>query len=334
DIISIVFDKSSKEFSFYYDDKNDITVLIKRLELESYIEDIECKFNISMKVNKLGKLIKYYNNSDNKKIAKLCDSLKIEQELIGKCIESTVDNSDCVNLECKESSCIGKTESNVIYKGGNGLYLVKSQKDNNFVTIVHDNVAEILKQMLDSRNALSNKPIISESTKKDTPIYIFLALIFISMIVMLVGIYTPLKPGKTGVILTLMKTGGGAVFFALIVIFILFSNRKPDAKTKKDLVFVCGISFLAIILLIYLSYNGIKALGGDTKEITSNNYSVERSMVFLSRDRLLLKVNSGNETISIEVTKSMYKELRNSNKPIKVTYYPYINIVNDIQYLE
>ena len=164
---------------------------------------------------------------------------------------------------------------------------------------------------------------------------ISIVILFVLAAIMLLGVCTPLIPGKIGVIQELITCIGGILFALYLIGFIITCSIKLKTKLDKGSICCLIVFFLIAIALVFGSSNSIKAIGSEPKEITSYDYYVDYERTrSKARDNYKLIINIENDkTLNIEITKSMYLELKQTKIPIKITYYPYVNIIDDFEYL-
>ena len=164
-------------------------------------------------------------------------------------------------------------------------------------------------------------------------IKILVALFLFFAMITLIGFLSFGQAGVMGLIQNLMKWGGltiVSVLLEFIVVIAIFKQRKIDIKTM--IVFVT----LAILCIVgvFSSFMTIKAFGTEKESIVCFDYELEYNNVIRSADKcsLIVKGEDGN-TVAISITVEMYKKLSGETRPIKVTYYPYVNIVDAIEYV-
>lgn len=162
-----------------------------------------------------------------------------------------------------------------------------------------------------------------------------LAFLFVFVGIALVGFLTPVQAGVLGLIQNLMKWGGIALVFAylgIVAVVTLFSAKTIDVKSIVAVVIMATLSIIGA----YFSLQTVRAFNAQKEIVVSSEYKVKDNVVrrsFLDVRRLTVTKEDGS-TVTIEITRDMYNELKQDKRTIKVTYYPYVNIVDTIEYID
>ena len=162
-----------------------------------------------------------------------------------------------------------------------------------------------------------------------------LVILFCIVVITLVGVLMPIQTGVIGLVQNLMKWGGIALVFAylgIVAVVTMFSAKTIDVKSIVAVVLMATLSIIGA----YFSLQTVKAFNASKEIVVSSEYKVKDNVVrrsFLDVRRLTVTKEDGS-TVTIEITRDMYNELKQDKRTIKVTYYPYVNIVDTIEYVD
>ena len=170
--------------------------------------------------------------------------------------------------------------------------------------------------------------------KKEKKERFILVVIVVLAIIAFTGALTPVQAGVLGLIQNLMKWGGLTLLFGcidLIVIVALISAKKIDKKS----IFVLVLLTSFCIFGSFFSFQTIRAFSSPKETVVCSDYKLRYNVVRKSTNtRRLTMIKEDGSTVTIEITRDMYNELKQDKRTIKVTYYPYVNIVDTIEYID
>lgn len=156
--------------------------------------------------------------------------------------------------------------------------------------------------------------------------------VVIEIILMAVIILTPDMMGMPGVI----KKTAGAVVFAVAGVFILLLCIK-DNKMKISVRAICV--FLGILCILYGAIyvsKGVRAFSGGVQTITVTEYELHVEYK-KGADTYMVRTKINGKTEQIILNKNTFNriweelnESNNENNSITISYYPYIDIAEEI----
>ena len=165
--------------------------------------------------------------------------------------------------------------------------------------------------------------------KSKTLKFILCFLTIISVIAMVM----PMQQGIEGVYQIIL--GKIAILILAVIIIIVFAykiyiNKKAE-KDDKICLFIITIIVLFCIYRISFSAMG---LAEGIQTVHCDDYKVDYHNVYVAHDNYLLDFEADGQKGSVYITRDMYNRLKHSDKEIIVTYYPYIDIVDEIIFVE
>ena len=154
-------------------------------------------------------------------------------------------------------------------------------------------------------------------------------IVVLGMIGIITGII-PLQMGMVGVIQELIR----AICFSIVLILLIMILIKEDCKVKrirKGNLLLYIVFLIGVLLFANRIIEAILAVEEGPQSVVSNDYEVDFHTTYGAHSSYILKINcSDGSRRNVYMSKEYYYELRGSNKAIKVAYYPYIDIVEEI----
>lgn len=95
--------------------------------------------------------------------------------------------------------------------------------------------------------------------------------------------------------------------------------------------------FFSILLIFMGAYNGsllVKGITSEKEVFEGNTYTVNKVITYRSKNSYQLNINDkkSSKRIEMKIDSSTYTNLKFNEPDIKVTYYPYINVIDKIEY--
>lgn len=158
-------------------------------------------------------------------------------------------------------------------------------------------------------------------------IYFFLLVLAVFIICFLI----PTQMGRIEVIKTLIED----VCMVMIgILFIAMGVPLIIQKTKvgySALIVVFGI--MLVVLAPFGCLNAIRGLQAGPKVIENGSYELGHSSHrgFTSY-YMIMTLDNGNGSVKVKVDKNTYQYLNTNTPNLTISYYPYVNIANEVVY--
>lgn len=157
--------------------------------------------------------------------------------------------------------------------------------------------------------------------------YFFILVLVVCLICFLI----PMQMGRIEVIKTLIK------YVCMVVIGILFIVMGILPIIQKTKVRYSALIVIFGIMLVALGpfgcSNAIRGLQAGPKVIENGNYELAHSShKGFTSYYLTVTPDNGNGSVKIKVDKNTYQYLNTNKSNLTISYYPYVNIVNEVVY--
>ena len=158
---------------------------------------------------------------------------------------------------------------------------------------------------------------------------IMLSLFAIAAITGFACMFTPDYMGYKQVIKTLIQyacilvMGAGFLFLGVA----MFGKMKDRAYVPVLLI-LFGIG--GVLMGMTTCFNGIRGLQAGPVEADGGNYYVTSSNSFRGRNKYYLHAEHLNSVKKLAIDKRTYNYIENSGSDVVITYYPYVNIADEV----
>lgn len=150
-------------------------------------------------------------------------------------------------------------------------------------------------------------------------------LIIVALLVLIGSSFVPVRMG----IEELTRLSIQYVSIVFIGIGIVAIICLLDVKNIKTIL----ILFLGIMSVLggsFCCYNLIKGVQAGPQRIETGSYSVYAKSPYRGSKIYCMKVLTDSKYIEIKIDKSTYEYLKKSEADVKISYYPYINVADEI----
>lgn len=169
--------------------------------------------------------------------------------------------------------------------------------------------------------------------RKSKQIKIFDIMIYFFSFIAMIGLVMPMEQGIEGVLQIIIKCLSILILMVMATIILvkrIFKQGKVEKKYKT-----CFIIFGVIV--IFCAHEVVVSTMGLAEGIQTvhcDDYKVDYHNVYVAHDNYLLDFEADGQKGSVYITRDMYNRLKHSDKEIIVTYYPYIDVVDEIIFVE
>ncbi len=163
---------------------------------------------------------------------------------------------------------------------------------------------------------------------KDKVVTSVIVFVLLDFIVFGVCFFKPAGLGKAEVIKNAIQYGSAIILgSAIIAMGVLVA--------KKKIIYFIMMLFLGggtVLVGIGFFSNAVRGLYAGPKKIVNENYEVKYRNSRRGPDKYWIEVDTGRKYVRIYIDEITYQHLRNSKPNIEISYYPYINIADEILY--
>lgn len=163
---------------------------------------------------------------------------------------------------------------------------------------------------------------------------IFFVTVAIAVVIGFIDLYTPDSIGRKGVIREIITSSIFVIMGACLLILIIGYNLKKKLIKTFPFIMILITLTMGFLFAIGSVFQGIMGLNAGPIEIENGNYELDYRSPYrgLGTGTYYIVVVGEYSITRIRIDKASYDYLSTNTPNVTITYYPYINIADEITY--